>query len=163
MPIAPIQKFLPIRCELRLPTVDLAGARSVTGLDENTIKLWIEAREIIAWDISRSNAASAKSDEDRTRRELRILTVSARNAADGRSTTYDDDKIIRLLYGPEKPFILGRDFRRSWNCDSGHMINLVDDQVLAVVKGTDHGRGRGRTPCITWSSAVAFLKQRRLS
>jgi len=154
MPIA-LQKFLPLKVDLRLPVVDLAGARAVTGRHENELKAMVDTGDLLwAWNISRH--------PDRDRRELRFLVKELR-ALDSRSITVDDDESIRLLYGREKPFILGKHWHTAWNCDSGHMMNLVDDMVLGVVPGTDHGRGRGRTPCITWPSAVAFLKQRRLS
>jgi hypothetical protein len=147
-----VQKFLPIKVELRLPTVDLAGARALTGLHENTIKELVDSEDLIAWNIARSTG---------DRRELRILGLSAR--AWPSPFAWDEDRVILALYGPVRPFILGTRFHRAWNCDSGHMINLVQDKILQTVKGTDYGPGRGLTPCITWASAINFLKTRRLS
>ena len=151
---APLQKFLPIRCDLLLPTVDLAGARSITGLHENELKAMAEAGEFPAWNIARSVLA---------RRELRILARSARDFAESKARDTDDDLIIRLIHGPPKPLILGRNWYRAWNCDSGHMIHLVEDNVLQLVPGTTYSQGRGCTPCLTWKSAIQFLTDRRIA
>lgn len=148
------QQFLAYRVELRLPTVDLAGARAITGLHENEIKERCECGELPAWNIAVDPAS---------RREWRILGRAARDWADHRPATTDADFIQRLLYGPTKPYILGISFYAAWNCDSGHMINLVEDKTLELVKGTSYGQGRGCTPCITWASAIKFLKDRRIA
>lgn len=151
----PVQKFLSIRCDLRLPTVDLAGARAITGLHENALKDLCDSGDLPAWNIARHRGDS--------RRELRILARACRDYAEDKlAITSDPDFIIRLIYGRERPFVLGRDFYRAWNCDSGHLINLVVDGTLQTVPGTTHGRGRGNTPCITWSSALNFLSARRV-
>jgi len=81
---------------------------------------------------------------------------------DASAITTDEDLIVRLLYGALKPFVLGVDFVRAWNCDSGTCMNLVRANVLRTVPGTDYGRGRGLTPCITWDSAISFLQSRRI-
>ena len=159
--IAPVQTFLPIRCELKRPTCDLACARALLDLHENEIKDLAEQGIFPTWNISR--LVAPESDEGGTRSERRFLTRALRDWAEGRPVTRDEDFIIRLLYGKEKPFILGKYFCQAWNCDSGHMINLVVDGTLKIVKGTDYGQGRGCTPCITWASALAFLKDRRIA
>ena len=156
-PTPPAQSFLAIRCELRRPTVDLACARAILDLHENEIKLLAEQGIFPAWNIARVHPATHGS-----RTERRFLTRALRDLADSKPVTRDEDFIQRLLYGREKPFILGKYFCMAWNCDSGHCINLVQDGTLAIVKGTDYGQGRGCTPCITWSSAMKFLKDRRI-
>lgn len=156
-----VQKFLPIRAELRLPTVDLAGARAILGLHENEIKLLVDDLAIPAWDI-------ATKDGRKVRRELRLLALAARDYADGRHHDYPDAEITRRIYGTglagavERPYILGTEFFAAWNCDSGHVINLLRDGSLKPLKSTDWSRGRNGTPCIDWSSAIAFLKTRRI-
>jgi hypothetical protein len=159
MPLA-VQKFLPIRCELVLPTVDLAGARAILGLHENEIKDLVDTKTIPAWDISLDPAA--KNEDGHHRRELRLHARSCRNWAEGKPIEDDEDKLILHLYGGTRPFIPGTRFFRAWNCDSGHAINLIAAKVLKLIAGTDYGQGRGNTPCITWASAVDFLKTRRL-
>jgi hypothetical protein len=150
-----VQTFLGIRCELKRPTADLACARALLDLHENEIKCLADEGVFPAWNIARSLTKS--------RTERRFLTRSLRDWAEGKPITRDEDLIVRLLYGKEKPFILGKYFCQAWNCDSGHMINLVEDQTLETVKGTTYGPGRGCTPCITWQSAMAFLKTRRIA
>jgi hypothetical protein len=153
---APIQAWLPLKVELRLPTLSMTGARSLLGLHENLIKEQTELGALIAWDISRSGTG---------RREYRFLAASVRAWREAR--TFDEPEIVKLVYGVkpgERPaFLYGSWFCRCWNCDSGHTINLIEDKVLALVPKTDYSRGRGRTPCITWSSALDFLKTRRLT
>ena len=165
---SPVQSFLPIRCELRRPTADLACARAILDLHENEIKLLADQGVFPAWNIARFTAP--KSDVGGFRTERRFLTRALRDFADHRPITRDEDLIVRLLYGKEKPFILGKYFCQAWNCDSGHMINLVQDGTLALLPSTinspnsrPYGRGRGCTPCITWKSAIAFLKDRRIA
>ena len=160
------QKFLPIKVELQLPTVDLAGARAITGRHENELKEMVLTGDLVwVWDISRAFAASTKTDEARDKRELRFLVRELRwlGTTATALANLTLDSVATLLYGPQKPFVLGRHWHRAWNCDSGHMINLVVDRTLETVAKTTYGRGRGKTPCITWPSAVQFLKTRRLS
>jgi hypothetical protein len=151
----PVQTFLGIRCELKRPTADLACARALLDLHENEIKELADQGIFPCWNIARVT--------DGSRTERRFLTRALRDYAEGKPVTRDEDLITRLLYGREKPFVLGKYFCQAWNCDSGHTINLVQDKTLAIVKGTDYGQGRGCTPCIKWESAIAFLKDRRLS
>ncbi len=148
---APVQNYLPLRVELRLPTLTLAGARGVLGLHERLIKDQVELGRLIAWDISRKGEG---------RREYRFLAASVR--AWGETKEFDEGEIIRSVYGAARPFIFGSWFCRSWNCDSGHMINLVADGTLALLPRTYYHRGRSGTPVITWSSAAEFLRSRRL-
>lgn len=149
---ATAQSFLAIRCELRLPTCDLASARAILDLPENEIKELAENYKFPWWDIARPASG---------RMERRFLTRALRDHAEEKPVNKDEDWIIRLIYGREKPFIHGRDFRRSWNCDRGTVIGLIADGVLQVVSGTKFGRGRGKTPAITWESAIKFLRDRR--
>ncbi len=159
---APVQNYLPLRVELRLPTLTLSGVRAVLGLHENLIKEQVELGMLIAWDISRKGEG---------RREYRFLAASVR--AWGETKEFDEGEIIRSVYGadnpslikpttPPRPFIFGSWFCRCWNCDSGHMINLVADGTLALLPRTYYHRGRSGTPVITWSSAAEFLRSRRL-
>jgi hypothetical protein len=152
--VVPAQKFLPLRAELRLPTVDLAGARAILDLRENEIKSLIDCGDLVAWNIATQSSQKI---------ERRILTVSARDFADNRKRAIEESEIIRRVYGSERPFIFGTFFFRAWNCDSGHMINLLEEGSLTKLANTDYRRGRNGTPCITWASALAFLNSRRLA
>ena len=97
----PHQTFLPIRCELRRPTADLACARSLLDLHENEIKALADAGVFPAWNIARAVSVSG------TRTERRFLTRALRDRAEGKPITRDEDFIIRLLYGKDRPFVLG--------------------------------------------------------
>ena len=153
---SPVQKFLPLKTEHRLPLVDLLGARSITGLHENVIKAMIDAGDWRwVWNIARVIESGA-------RRELRFLVRELRAWPSRPDPEPDFDRVILEIYGRERPFIYGRDFHRAWNCDSGHMINLLESGAFGTLPKTSYGRGRGNTPCITWSSAVAFLTARKL-
>jgi hypothetical protein len=151
------QPFLPMPVELRLPTLDLRGVRGILGLHENIIKEQVDSGSLVAWDISRAIAGK----DGLIRRELRFLGASVRAWPQRRDWT--DAELIARIYGSARQFIPGVQWYRAWNCDSGTMINLVVDGVLAPVPGTTWGRGRGKTPSILWDSAVAFLTNRRLS
>jgi hypothetical protein len=148
--------FLGIRTVLRLPTSDLSGARAILDLHENKIKALADDGTLPAWNITRDpRGASART-------ERRFLTRAVRDLAEGRPVTCDEDLIVTLLYGRQRPVILGKDFSRSWNCDSGHVCNLIEDGTLQLAQGTSYGRGRGCTSEITWASALAFMRDRRL-
>jgi len=150
-----IQTYLPVTVDLLLPMCDLRGARQQLKLRENVIKEQADIGAILAWDISRSGAK---------RREYRFLSASV--SAWPTAPVFAESDLLRLIYGARPgvviPFITGSAFSEAWNCDSGHTINLVTDQTLSVVYGTTYGRGRGRTPCITWGSAVDFLRNRKI-
>jgi len=154
-----LQPFLPLAVELRLPTLDLTGARALLGLHENLIKEQVDLGAIVAWDIARR--IEGKVGSCLVRRELRFLAASVRAWPQAR--TWSDAELTAQLYGPQKPFLAGSLWYRSWNCDSGHMINLLTDGALKPLQNTTWGRGRGRTPAITWESAVRFLTSRRLA
>lgn len=148
-------KFPGIRVELRRPTANLACARAILDLDEIKIKALSDQGVFPTWNIARATDPASHS-------ERRFLTRALRDFAEGRPITRDQDFIVTLLYGQWKIGISGKDFCRAWNCDSGHMINLVRDGTLQLVEGSDYGRGRGRSPEIAWGSAVNFLRERRV-
>lgn len=151
-------KLLGIQCELRRPTADLACARSILDLQENQIKELADQGLFPVWNIAIVHPAQKSN-----RMERRFLTRALRDYAQGRTITNDDDFIETLIYGGRRTTILGRDFCRSWNCDSGHTCNLIRSGALQLVKGTDYSRGRGHTAQITWASAIAFLNSRRMA
>jgi hypothetical protein len=135
-----------------LPTVDLAGARGISGISENVLKVMIEAREIPwAWDI-----ASQTSE----RLERRILTACAFDAREGEKRDLTLDQVVRILYGREQPFITGKHFYRAWNCDEGLFFKLVEEGSIQVA--TKWRRGPGGSPKMTWAAAVRFAEQRRI-
>jgi len=151
-------RFLGIRCELRLPTADLACARAILDLDENKIKALADQGLLPTWNIACVHPARGAA-----RIERRFLTRALRDYAQGRPVTSDEDFIVTLIYGGRKPSILGSDFCRAWNCDSGHTCNLIRGGSLQLMKGADYGRGRGHTVKIAWASAIAFLRNRRIA
>jgi hypothetical protein len=153
----PSPQFRPVRCELRLPTVDLACAQALLDRHATEITALVEEGRFPAWNISLTHPPSRSG-----RFERRFLVRALRDYAEGPITS-DEDFIVILLYGQRKPSIRGIDFSRAWNCDSGHTINLVKARVLALMPGTSYGRGRGLTVCITWESAVRFARERRIA
>ncbi len=143
---------------VRLPMLDLAGARALLGLHKDRIREQIELGELTAWDISRGGGS---------RRQYRILGASARLWP--KAHAMPEPELILRVYGPAPEghlhrvrWLGGCDFSRAWNCDSDHTLNLIRDGVLALVPNTSYGRGQGRTPRITWASAIEFLRARRL-
>ena len=110
------QTFLPINVEILLPTCDLAGARSILKQHENEIKLLADQGVFPAWNIGRVHPAV-----NGARTERRFLVRAVRDFKEGKQITRDEDFIERLIYGKPIPFILGKDWYSSWNCDSGHM------------------------------------------
>jgi hypothetical protein len=155
---AAVQKLLTIRAELRLPTVDLAGARAILGETVEEIVDQVDTLQIPAWDISVSPSGAE-------RRELRLSAVACRNLAEGKPVNLDLDDITRRIYGLERPFLKGTWFARSWNCERKTVLRLCESGVLDCIPLADGSKwspGRNGTPAITWKSALAFLKSRRI-
>jgi hypothetical protein len=159
---ATTQKLLAFRAELRLPVVDMAGARAILGLTDEEILEEVDVRKSIpAWNI-------AVDPDNSDRRELRLFGPACRDFAEHRAINTDPDYLIRRIYGPERPFLKGTWFRRSWNCERKTVIRLCESKALACLPldPSTHrafwSRGRNGTPAITWASAVAFLHQRRI-
>lgn len=151
-----VQKLLSIRAELRLPTVDVSGARAILAESEEAIITRVDLVELPAWNIALATD---------TRRELRLLAVACRNLAEGKPTTFDPDDIIRRIYGAQRPFLKGTWFGRSWNCGRKTVIRLCEEETLCCLPfdgKTKWSRGRNGTPAITWASAIAFLNSRRI-
>lgn len=159
-----VQRELPLRIPLWIPTLTLAGARGSLGVSEDAILVMIEEGEIPwAWNIARRGA---------TRSELRILAACLPNT-EARRPELKLDQVVRLILGAKRPFVWGKDFYRAWNCDSQHVMNLVKEESLQTlpnhVRPDASGnkaelawrRGPGGSPCITWNSAVEFIKTRR--
>src|SRR5439155_20734832 len=117
------QLQLPLRIPVWIPTLTLAGARGALGVSEDQVRDMITDGEIgWAWNIARPGTARA---------ELRILAACMRGSdLPAPAPEWPLESVIRLVYGPKKPWIWGKDFYRAWNCDSGHLFNLIRDQSL---------------------------------
>lgn len=143
---------LPLRIPVWIPTLTLAGARGALGVSEDEVRGMINDGEIgWAWNIATRGAA---------RVELRILAAALPDLTQPPDLALDS--VVRLVYGPQRPWVWGKDFYRAWNCDSGHLFNLLKDRSIKILPKTDWRRGRGGSPCVTWNSAVEFLKNRRV-
>ena len=144
---------LPLRVKRpELPTVDLAGARGISGISENVLKVMIESREIPwAWNIASKTSG---------RLERRILTACAFDAREGEKRELTLDQVLRILYGNERAFLTGKQFYRAWNCDEGLFFKLVEEGSIEVA--TKWRRGPGGSPNLTWAAAVRFARQRKL-
>jgi hypothetical protein len=156
------QLKLPLRLLVRTPMLTLAGARGALGIGEDDIRDMIESAELPwAWDISTKGAG---------RTELRILAACVEHAQkDLLSRTspvgppeINEADVIRLLYGEERPWLWGKEFHRAWNFDRRHLFNLIFDGSLQLLPRTRWRRGPGGSPCVTWNSAVEFLRARKL-
>lgn len=160
--------------ELRLRDARLAqrmmaisAVRDALEEDENTIDDLIRDGWIgWAWDI-KTRAA--------TRREVRVLArcvadvkphlvhYTGWNPAPEELPGYSLGQVVGMLFGKERPFVTGKEFYRAFNCDSGHMINLVLEKSLARLPQTDWRRGPGGSPVIGWASLVRFIEERRIA
>lgn len=113
---------------------------------------------LIGFNVSTSPGESA-------RRELRILARSIehyRLTGGMRPLRMTFAEVRRLMLPHDKPVISGVELQRSLNCDSGHVINLIEAGRLATVPGTTWSQGRGCTASVVTESYVSFLKQRLL-
>lgn len=154
-------------------TLDLAGARQRLRCDDGDVECLLE-QGALAWVW---NIATPGADKRALRFLVSELVAIERLAADNpalfdrmmfqRAQSPSHSRlatgVVRELFGDEKPFVDGTVFRRAFNCDSKHVINLITARVLAVLPNTQWRRGHNGTPAITWASAVRFAEQRRLA
>lgn len=149
----PVQRTLLHVPEVHL-TLPLSGARVLLARDDDQLHELIELGRLEwVWNIATPEARN---------RELRFLVAELRGFSDLRSPISDLPAVIGRLLGEEKPFVDGTAFRRAFNCDSDHVLNLIRAGTLAVLPNTSWRRGPNGTPAIAWASAVRFVKERKL-
>lgn len=150
-----LQRSLPLRVQIRLPMMDIAGVRGALGVSEHEVLELIEQGSGLswAWDIS-TRAAQ--------RREVRVLARCVTDLQRDAVTELSFDDVVSIIFGRSRPFLWGKEIFRAFNCTSDHVMNLVVEDSLQRLPDTDWRRGPGGSPCVAWASAVQFLKQRRL-
>jgi len=173
----PIQRSLPLRVALRLPMLDVAAVRAALGVNEDEVLDLIQEGHLAwAWDIATKAAEKA---------ETRIFarSVSAyQNSEYGPRSVANEltfDEVVALAFtgrANDRPWLWGREITRAFNCSSEHVLNLIREGSLSLLPGhvvpksqipnrksqIGWRRGRGGSPCVSWVSAVEFLRRRRL-
>jgi hypothetical protein len=164
---APAQRQLPLRdARITQRMMVVSSVRDALGVDEGTVGAMIEDGWLgWAWDIATASVV---------RREVRVLARCVQDVKpfadlyEGSQPVpdvlpqYSAGQVITTIFGAERPWIWGKEFYRAFNCDSGHMINLVLEGTLKRLPRTDWRRGPGGSPAIAWASVVEFVSQRRM-
>lgn len=100
-------------------------------------------------------------------RLLRILAASVQNFVEGKqppamSEADEWQQVEKLIFPKPSPSIPVKEIALAWNCSTNHVINLCDQRLLRLAKGTPRHSGPGGSPKIEYQSAVDFLKARRV-
>lgn len=141
----------------RFATVDVITVRARLDMDDERIADFVACGRLTVWNIATRNVE---------KRELRYLWDDLASPIGSRGTPseyYNRDArfMAGFLFGEGKTFVDGTDFRRAFNCDSKHVLNLIRAGVLEVLPNTGWHKGRNGTPAIAWKSGVNFVQERR--
>lgn len=139
------------------PTVGMDGAKHLLDFNEDLILSLISDRTLsFAWHIGLGFE----------RREVRILRVSIDHyiAHGSKPHALTEAQALALLLPPAhaKPFLTNGEVQRALNCTSDHVLHLVEAGDLALMPGTQYGRGPAGSALITVPSFQNFITARRL-
>jgi hypothetical protein len=151
-----IQRQMDLRDARYRPAADTNAAMRDLDLTADEVIALTESGDLVGWNIAVDPTG---------RRELRILSASVAHYHDtlgSRPQRFTFEQMLGRVLLHTKPVIASTEVQRALNCDSGHVINLIEAGELAVVRGTDWGRGRGNVASITRASFVEFLRRRQL-
>ena len=142
------------------PLVSIFSVLSVTDLknEDEVLAAIEEGRLLWAFDLK---AKAAKA------RLVRVLAASVQNLVEGKqpskmSESQEWEEVKRMIFPTPAPSILAKEIALAWGVSGTHILNLCDQRLLRLVKGTPRHSGPGGSPLIVYQSAVDFLKKRRV-
>lgn len=100
-------------------------------------------------------------------RLVRVLAASVQNMVDGkklppRPAAEEWQQVVRTIFPTSAPSIPAKEIALAWSCSTTHLINLCDQRLLRLAKGTPRHSGPGGSPLVVFESAVEFLRARRV-
>lgn len=149
----PVQRQMDLRDPRYRPMAGVNAAMRDLDLTAVEVTALLDGGDLIGWNIATGEA----------RREIRVLTDSLahyQRTLGSRPYPFEEGKVLRLILPHDKPALSGVEIQRAFNCDSGHVINLIEAKLLKIVPGTDWQRGPGGSPSVTRTSVIEFLKRR---
>ena len=161
-----IQTRLDLRDPRRRPMIGMNGAMNLLDLDAWEIEPLLERRGEKPTAYGRLIGFNIAVDET-GRRELRFLTESLEHflasLTNPKLCPYYPTwpQILKLVLPHDKPVITGVELSAALNCDSQHVLNLLDARLLKLVPGSDPmRRGPNGSPALTRASFEDFLDRR---
>ena len=100
-------------------------------------------------------------------RRVRVLAESVCDFVEGRqlpnlSEADEWRQVMNLIFPVPAPSIPAKEIALAWNISGTHILNLCDQKLLRVAKGSPRRTGLGGSPHVEYQSAVEFLKKRRI-
>jgi hypothetical protein len=146
---------------LNRPLVSVWTVLSVTDFktEDEVLAAIADGRLLWAFNIAGKKAKRAL---------VRVLAVSVYNFVEGRlpPTISEDEQwkqVQRMIFPtPGLASIPAKDVAIAWNASGTHILNLCDQGLLRLAKGTHYHSGRGGSPQVEYQSAVQFLRARRI-
>jgi len=142
------------------PLVSIFSVLSVTDLkSEDEVLAAIEdGRLLWAFNLSSKEAKS---------RLVRVLAASVQNLVEGTrppetSEAEEWEEVERLIFPTPAPSIQTKEIALAWGVSGTHVLNLCDQRLLRLAKGTPRHSGPGGSPLVDYQSAVEFLRGRRV-
>lgn len=95
------------------------------------------------------------------KREVRVLALSVDDCL---AKSFQDRPWLEIADWilPDQAAVSAKDLAQSWSCDPDHVAALIRKKLLHRVPNTLWRRGPGGSPMIERSSAIEFLKSRRV-
>ena len=145
---------------LKRPLLSVWTVLSVTNLkSEDEVLVAIEDGQLLwAFNIASREAKS---------RLVRVLAASVQNFVEGKqppemSEVEEWKQVERMIFPTPAPSIPAKEIALAWNCSTTHVINLCDQRLLRLAKGSPRHAGPGGSPLVDYRSVVEFLKTRRI-
>ena len=100
-------------------------------------------------------------------RLVRVLAASVSDFIEGKeppqmSEAAEWSHVVRLIFPTPAPSIAAKEIALAWSISATHTLNLVDDGLLRLAKGSPRRTGPGGSPLVDLQGAVEFLKKRRV-
>jgi hypothetical protein len=149
------------RITFKRPLISVWTVLSVTDLktEDEVLAAIDEGRLLWAFNIAGKESQS---------RLVRVLAESVSNLIEGNeppktsSEAEEWTHVQRLIFPVPAPTIPAKEIALAWNISGTHILNLCDQKLLRLAKGTPRHPGLGGSPHVEYQSAVDFLKKRRL-
>lgn len=146
---------------LKRPLVSVWTVLSVTDLktEDEVLAAIGDGRLLWAFNIAGKKAKRAL---------VRVLAVSVYKFVEGRQppTISEEEQwkqVQRMIFPtPGLASIPAKDIVLAWNTSGTHILNLCDEGLLRLAKGTRRHSGKHGSPQVEYQSAVDFLRTRRV-
>jgi len=143
------------------PLLSVWTVLSVTDLksEDDVLAAIDDGRLLFAFNIAGKTAKS---------RLVRVLAASLCNFVEGTrfpKMSFEDEwkHVERLIFPtPGLRSMASKDIALAWNISGTHILNLCDEGLLRIAKGSPRHSGPYGSPQVEYQSAFQFLRDRRI-